>query len=83
MTLITVLSLSDDISEAYKTLRQLVMEYLGMDVNQPEGSVRGSSADRQSAASGSRPPTGQRAYKKMPSLNDSGKGSVVSEVILL
>lgn len=79
-----VLIIEDDISDAYKTLRKLILEYLGMNVNSSDASLRSGTPERHSIGSGSgkqgsRPGTGNKMYAKMQNANEENpKGAVVS-----
>lgn len=73
----------DDIGEAYKTLRRLILEYLGMNLSSAEGSLRSGTPDRHSVGSGSckqdsRPETGSKRYINLHKNGNNPKGSVVS-----
>lgn len=74
---------TDDIGDAYKGLRRLILEYLGMNATKAEESLRSGTPDRHSVGSGSckqgsRPGTGNKIYTKMQNVNETNpKGSVV------
>lgn len=72
----------DEIGDAYRSLRRLILEYLGMNMNaidESAGSDGRHSVGSGSCKQGSRPGTGNKIYTKMQNVNETNpKGSVVS-----